>query len=68
MIFEAAKEFGFDPKDCYMVGDRQDDIDVGNNAGAKTILVNTGHFDVEGDDATYVAESLREAADYIVSH
>ena len=56
MIFEAAKEFNFDPKDCFMVGDRQDDIDIAKNSGAKPILVKTGDFPVTGSDATYVAD------------
>lgn len=67
MIFEAAKEFAFNPEDCYMVGDRQDDIDIGNSAGAKTILVKTGDFPVAGDDATFVADDLLSAARYIIS-
>jgi D-glycero-D-manno-heptose 1,7-bisphosphate phosphatase len=67
MIFEAAKEFNFDPRDCYMVGDRQDDIDIAKNCGAKSILVKTGDFAVTGDDATFVVENLLQAAKLIVA-
>lgn len=67
MILEAAKEFGFDPKDCFMVGDRQDDIDIAKNSGAKSILVETGDFPVDGADADHVAENLFEAAKFIIT-
>lgn len=67
MILEAAKEFGFDPKDCFMVGDRQDDIDIAKNSGAKAVLVKTGHFPVDGADATFVAENLLEAAKFVAT-
>lgn len=67
MIFGAARELGFDPKDCFMVGDRQDDIDIAKNSGAKSILVKTGDFPVDGADADYVAESLLEAAKFIIT-
>lgn len=66
MILQVAQELGFDPKDCFMVGDRQDDIDIAKNSGAKSILVKTGDFPVDGADADYVAESLLEAARFIV--
>lgn len=68
MILEAAKEFGFDPKDCFMVGDRQDDIDIAKNSGAKAVLVKTGDFPVDGADATFVAENLLEATEFIISN
>ena len=67
MILGAAKEFGFDPKDCFMVGDRQDDIDIAKNSGAKSILVKTGDFPVDGADADHAAENLLEAARFITS-
>jgi len=68
MLLEAAEEFEVDLNHAYMVGDRQDDIGIGNNAGTKTVLVKTGDFPVEGDDATFVADTLLDAAQYIVMH
>jgi len=58
LILQAASEFGLDLKDCFMVGDRQDDIDIAKNAGCRSILVKTGDFPVVGNDATYIAEKL----------
>lgn len=66
MILNAAQEFSFEPKDCFMVGDRQDDIDIAKNCGARSILVKTGDFAVSGNDATFVVENLLEAAKLIV--
>jgi histidinol-phosphate phosphatase family protein len=68
MLLDAAKAFDVQLAGSYMVGDRQDDIDIGNNAGTKTILVKTGDFPVAGDDATFVADTLLDAAQYIVAH
>lgn len=68
MILDAAQEFNFAPKDCFMVGDRQDDIDIAKNCDAKSILVKTGDFPVADNDATFVAENLFEAARFVVAN
>lgn len=68
MILDAAKEFGFNPEKCYMIGDRQDDIDIAKNSGAKPILVKTGEFMVEGREAVFNADSLYDAAKFIVAN
>ena len=66
MLFEAANEFGFDLADTYMIGDRLSDIGAGVNAGAKTILVETGKRPVTSSEATFIAPNLLDAARYIV--
>lgn len=43
MIQEACREFDIDLTDSYMVGDRAGDILAGQNAGVKTILVESGY-------------------------
>ncbi|MBC8281283.1 MAG: D-glycero-beta-D-manno-heptose 1,7-bisphosphate 7-phosphatase [Chloroflexi bacterium] len=43
MIEQAAKELKFDPADCLVVGDRESDIEMGQNVGATTFLVATGY-------------------------
>lgn len=68
MILDAAKEFDIDLKSSYMVGDRLGDIGAGMNAGAKTILVKTAAVPVTSDDATFTAQNLLEAAQFIISH
>ena len=43
MILEAAAEHGIDLKRSFMIGDKQIDIECGQNAGVRTILVSTGY-------------------------
>jgi len=43
MIEQAAKELNFDPTQCLVVGDRETDIELGQNVGATTFLVATGY-------------------------
>jgi D-glycero-D-manno-heptose 1,7-bisphosphate phosphatase len=39
---DAAQEFALDLRRCFMVGDRSSDVQCGQNAGARSILVLTG--------------------------
>lgn len=41
MLLRAAEDFNIDLKNSYMVGDRENDIKAGINAGCKTVLINT---------------------------
>jgi D-glycero-D-manno-heptose 1,7-bisphosphate phosphatase len=43
LLKTAARELGFTPAECFVVGDKACDIDLGRNAGARTILVKTGY-------------------------
>lgn len=67
MIEEAAKEFGIELENSWMIGDRDTDILAGNTAGTKTILVKTGQLPVTGRGATHVAANLLEAVNIIVA-
>ena len=42
MVDRAARELGFDPARCFMIGDKRADMGVGRAVGAATILVRTG--------------------------
>lgn len=68
MLLWAAKEFGIDLKDSWMVGDRESDILAGRNAGTRTILVKTANVPVESEDAAYSAPTLLDAVEYIIAH
>lgn len=63
MIEKACQDFGIDVEKSYMIGDRASDILLGQNAGIKTILLESGYGtkrleqDVKPD---YVMEDLRE--------
>jgi histidinol-phosphate phosphatase family protein len=43
MVEEAVREFGIDIEHSYIVGDRSEDIELGNKIGLKTVLVLTGY-------------------------
>lgn len=69
MILAAAKEFGINLSEVYMVGDNISDIEAGINAGTKTILVETArNKKVVADHATYTAPNLFDAVKHIVDN
>jgi D-glycero-D-manno-heptose 1,7-bisphosphate phosphatase len=44
-ILESIARHGLDPKHCWMVGDREADIETGRNAGIASVAVCTGKHD-----------------------
>ena len=52
-----------------MIGDKNIDIQMGKNAGVKTILVLTGNGmkEKENSNADYIAKDLVEAAKWILN-
>jgi D-glycero-alpha-D-manno-heptose 1-phosphate guanylyltransferase len=68
----AAGELGFDPKQCFVIGDKETDIVFGKHLGAKTLLVLTGYgkeVEKRGQHgADYIVDDLREAASVILRH
>ncbi|WP_367239113.1 D-glycero-alpha-D-manno-heptose-1,7-bisphosphate 7-phosphatase [Desulfovibrio sp. UCD-KL4C] len=71
MFDKAIKEFKLDPKNCYVIGDKLCDIELGLAKGSSTILVRTGKGAKEEpkckDKATYIADDLLAAAEFIIS-
>jgi|ERR1041385_2789745 D-glycero-D-manno-heptose 1,7-bisphosphate phosphatase len=72
MLERAVKEFDIDLKKSFVIGDKMTDIQTGNNAGTKTILVLTGYGKQELDlchqqnaHIDYVAEHLPDAMQYV---
>lgn len=43
MILRASEELGVDPAESWMVGDTLDDVEAGNRAGCRTILLDNGN-------------------------
>ena len=69
MLLEAARDLGLDLTRSWMVGDKAADVQCGLAAGARTVLVRTGHG--AGEDAKgahFVAKDIASAADFILSH
>lgn len=65
----AAKELGFDPQTCFVIGDKACDIELGRRVGATTFLVRTGYgaqVTTEGNvTSDYVVDDLADAAQII---
>lgn len=66
LLRDAAAKYDIDLPNSYMVGDRLTDVHTGRNAGTKTILVLSGE-QVESPEATFTAQNLLEAVDYIAA-
>jgi D-glycero-D-manno-heptose 1,7-bisphosphate phosphatase len=69
---QAACALGVRPERACVIGDKEADVDLGRNVGARTILVRTGHGrDEESrvkDKADAVADDLAAAADWLLAH
>ena len=71
MIEEAVRDFDLDLSQCWMIGDKETDIETGKNAGIRTILVTTGKGGKDSEKKAspdYVAKDLLDAASYIKKH
>lgn len=73
MVLNAAKDFNIDLSKSYFVGDNLSDIQCGENAGVKTVLVKTGHgnktlsiLQKENKFPSFVAENLIDACNFII--
>lgn len=61
LIEKAVKEYGFDPKKSFVIGDNKSDIELGKNIRATTILVHTGYdkkIEKERINPDYVVDNL----------
>lgn len=67
MLLQAAKDFDIDLAHSWMIGDRLSDVQVGINAGTKTILVETGLIKAESDQATHTCPTILEAIQHIAA-
>ena len=67
MLHEGAFEFNVDLSRSYMVGDRWRDVEAGKNAGCKTIFIDYGYDERQPESYDFVAGSLLEAAQIILS-
>jgi D-glycero-D-manno-heptose 1,7-bisphosphate phosphatase len=70
LLETAAKDKGFDPSTCFVVGDKGSDIELGNRAGATTILVTTGYGLETAKDTTvrpdFTVSGLDETSETIL--
>jgi D,D-heptose 1,7-bisphosphate phosphatase len=72
MLLQAAKEHKIDLSSSWMIGDILSDIEAGNRAGCKSILINNGNETLwqEGIDSKpdFIANSINHAAHFILSN
>jgi D-glycero-D-manno-heptose 1,7-bisphosphate phosphatase len=72
LIYKAAKMFNIDLNNSWMIGDILNDIEAGNTAGCKTILINNGNETewrlTEVRIPDYDIENLQQAAEIILKH
>ena len=70
LAWQAARDFGFDPAQSFVIGDKGSDIELGRAIGAGTILVRTGYgrqHEESGVRADVIADDLAAAAASILS-
>jgi D-glycero-D-manno-heptose 1,7-bisphosphate phosphatase len=72
LVLKAAKEFNIDLEISYFIGDSKSDIECGQRAGCKTILVKTGNgsetFSIlqkQNKFPSFVADNIMDAAKII---
>lgn len=71
LLKRAAVEYQIDLSNSWMIGDILDDIEAGNKAGCKTVLINNGnetvwHINSERTPV-YMTKNFSDAAGYILS-
>ena len=69
LVLEAARELGFDPRECFVVGDNACDVDLGRALEATTIFLRTPYGAPEAPrgpvPADYVVSAFQEAVERI---
>lgn len=67
MLLQAARDLNLDLGRSWMIGDRASDIEAGQRAGCRTILVALSKASVDNDACSpnFRADSLREAANIV---
>jgi D-glycero-D-manno-heptose 1,7-bisphosphate phosphatase len=68
MLLKAKEKYNLDFEQCYMIGDMPRDIETGNRAGVKSILIGAQSIDEckqKNLSVVYVARDLSDACDYI---
>jgi len=66
MVREAAEAYDLDLPRSYFIGDRDSDIECGQKAGTRTILVLTGYGAQQRCRPDFVARDVNEAAEVVL--
>lgn len=72
MILQAARDFNIDLDSSWMIGDILNDVEAGNKAGCRTILINNGNETEwimnKSRMPVGMADNILEAARFILQH
>jgi D-glycero-D-manno-heptose 1,7-bisphosphate phosphatase len=68
LLLGAARTLGIDLAASYMVGDRWRDTEAGNAAGCRSVFIDQGYDERQPAHYHLRAQSLSEAARYILDH
>jgi D-glycero-D-manno-heptose 1,7-bisphosphate phosphatase len=68
LLEQAAREARLVLAESYMVGDRWRDVEAGRRAGCATVFIDWNYDERRPDHPDAVVRSLKEAADWILSH
>lgn len=60
LALRAADELGFVPQECFVIGDKDCDVDLGKSVGATSLLVRTGY-------GTLCEQARRSLPDFVVA-
>ena len=66
LLLDAARAWGINTGQSFMIGDRWTDIEAGLRAGCKTVLVNASYRELARSRPHFQAGSLLEAAGWIL--
>lgn len=67
MVFSAGKKWNIDLTNSFLIGDRWRDIETGENAGLKTILIDY-HYNEKYVKPDYTCQNFAEATNIILSN
>lgn len=74
MLDQAARDHGIDLSRSYMIGDKSTDVEVGQRAGCRSVLLRSGYGEAVLDgtyqwpvEPDHVAETLVEAIDWVIA-
>jgi D-glycero-D-manno-heptose 1,7-bisphosphate phosphatase len=68
MLLAAAVDWRIELRQSFMVGDRWRDIEAGQRAGCKTVLINYHYAEQLPSEADFEVGSLAAAADWILAN
>ena len=66
MVLEAAAEYDIDLAESYCIGDKSADIECGQRAGTRTILVSTGYGKDQVCEPDFRAKDFSEAVRFVL--